>query len=265
MAPTPQGGQTVDVGYTNLLATAASRVQDLAGNQAAGFTLSLLDPPIVVDNRTPSVKGLPVFAGAAEGYAIGDVIAVEIEFTEAVSVTTTSSARPEIGIEIGTETRKAVYVSGSGNVQLRFEYEVAEGDADTDGIAIPANALSAPTGSAIRTSAGDRTVQLSHDAIPADAARNVDGVRPTATEASVAGPTVTVTWSEALDESSVPTGRRRIRSADRQHGRPRGERGVGVGLDRHAEPCVRDRRRHGGRDPGVHPARLGREDPRRGG
>ena len=56
-------------------------------------------------------------------------------------MTTTSSARPEIGIEIGTNTRKARYVSGSGSVKLRFEYAVAEGDADTDGIAIAANAL----------------------------------------------------------------------------------------------------------------------------
>ena len=168
--------------------------------------LSELDTPIVVDNRTPSVKGLPVFAGTAQGYAIGDKVAVEVEFTETVSVTTTSSARPEIGIEIGTNTRKAGYVSGSGSARLRFEYAVVAGDADTDGIAIPANALATPTGSAIRTAAGNREVQLAHDAVDADAARNVDGMRPSATQAAVAGPTVTVIWSEALDESSVPTG-----------------------------------------------------------
>ena len=160
----------------------------------------------MVDNRTPSVKGLPVFAGTAQGYAIGDKVAVEVEFTETVSVTTTSSARPEIGIEIGTNTRKAGYVSGSGSARLRFEYAVVAGDADTDGIAIPANALATPTGSAIRTAAGNREVQLAHDAVDADTARTVDGMRPSATQAAVAGPTVTVIWSEALDESSVPTG-----------------------------------------------------------
>ena len=204
--PPARGGQTLDVQYRTT-ATAASRVQDLAGNAAAGFTvLSELDTPIVVDNRTPSVKGLPVFAGTAQGYAIGDKVAVEVEFTESVSVTTTSSARPEIGIEIGTNTRKAGYVSGSGSARLRFEYAVVAGDADTDGIAIPANALATPTGSAIRTAAGNREVQLAHDAVDADTARTVDGVRPSATQAAVAGPTVTVIWSEALDESSVPTG-----------------------------------------------------------
>ena len=100
--PPPRAGRRST--FSNA-ATAASRVQDLAGNAAAGFTAAEpeLDTPIVVDNRTPSVKGLPVFAGTAQGYAIGDKVAVEVEFTETVSVTTTSSARPEIGIEIGTE------------------------------------------------------------------------------------------------------------------------------------------------------------------
>ena len=158
-----------------------------------------------VDNRTPSVKGVPVFAGAAGAYAIGDRIAVEVEFTQAVSVTMGSS-RPEVAVEIGANTRKARYVSGSGNARLRFEYAVVAGDADTNGIAIPANALATPSGSAIRTSVGNRVVQLAHDAVGTDAARTVDGVRPTATAASAARPTVTVTWSEALDDTSVPTG-----------------------------------------------------------
>ena len=127
-------------------------------NPVAGFSSADAKD---VENSTPSVKGLPVFAGGAEIYAIGEVIAVEVEFTEAVSVTTTSSARPEIGIEIGAQTRKARYVSGSGSAKLRFEYTVAQGDVDTDGIAIAANALTTPTGSAIRTTTGNRAVQLS--------------------------------------------------------------------------------------------------------
>ena len=158
-----------------------------------------------VDNLTPSVKGVPAFAGPAQALAIGDRIAVEVEFTEAVSVTATATARPELALEIGAETVKARYASGSGSARLRFEYEIAEGDADGDGVAIPADALAAPTGSAIRTAAGRRAVQLGHDAVAADAARTVDGVRPIATAAEAAGPTVTVTWSEALDAASAPT------------------------------------------------------------
>ena len=73
-------------------------------------------------------------------------------------------------------------------------------------MAIPADALSTPSGSSIVTVTGSRTVQFGHDAVAADPARTVDGVRPKATDAEVAGPTVTVTWSEALDASSAPAG-----------------------------------------------------------
>ena len=85
-------------------------------------------------------------------------------------------------------------MSGSGSARLRFEYAVSEGDADTDGIAIPADTLATPTGSAIRTTTGNRAVQLSHDAVVADAARTVDGVRPTTTTAVAEGLTIEVTW-----------------------------------------------------------------------
>ena len=198
-----RGGDTVTLAYVQ--PSSGTKLQDRATtpNPVADFTTGSGDV-LAVDNRTPSVKGVPVFAGAAEAYAIGDRIAVEVEFTQAVSVTTTTSARPEVAVEVGANTRKAVYVYGSDSARLRFEYAVVAGDADSDGIAIPANALAAPAGSAIR--AGSRAVQLGHDAVGADAARTVDGVRPTATAAAADGLTVEVTWSEALDEASVPTG-----------------------------------------------------------
>ena len=190
-----RGGDEVKLAYEP---PGTNPLQDRATtpNPVAGFTSADAKD---VENSTPSVKGLPVFAGGAATYAIGEVIAVEVTFTEAVSATTTSSARPEVAIEIGTNTRKARYVSGSGSVKLRFEYAVAEGDADTDGIAIAANALAAPTGSAIRTTTGNRAVQLAHDGVAADAERTVDGVRPTTTAAVAEGLTIEVTWSEALD------------------------------------------------------------------
>ena len=194
-----RGGDTVTLAY----ATPSTPLQDRATtpNEVADFTGA---DAKAVDNRTPSVKGAPIFAGAAEAYAIGDRIAVEVEFTQAVSVTTTSSARPEVAVEVGANTRKARYASGSGSARLRFEYAVVAGEVDSDGIAIPANALAAPAGSAIR--AGSRAVQLGHDAVAADAARTVDGLRPTATAAAADGLTVEVTWSEALDPASAGNG-----------------------------------------------------------
>ena len=157
LAQAVRGGDVVTLAYVQ--PSSGTKLQDRATtpNEVADFTTGSGDVP-AVDNRTPSVKGAPVFAGAAEAYAIGDRIAVEVEFTQAVSVTTTSSARPEVAVEVGANTRKARYASGSGSARLRFEYAVVAGDADSDGIAIPANALAAPAGSAIR--AGSRAVQL---------------------------------------------------------------------------------------------------------
>ena len=172
-------------------------------NDVADFTTGSGDVP-AVENRTPSVKTV-AFAGAAQTYAIGGRVAVEVAFTQAVSVAI-PTARPELSIEVGANTRKALYVSGTGSATLRFEYAIVADDEDNDGIAIPADALSTPSGSSIVTAAGSRTVQFGHDAVAADPAHKVDGVLPTADAASSAGPTVTVTWSEALDEAAVPTG-----------------------------------------------------------
>ena len=194
LAQAVRGGDTVTLAYTK--PTTPLRDRASTPNDVADFSGRS------VDNLTPSVKGLPVFAGAAKAYVIGDRIAVEVEFTEAVSV----ASRPEVAVEVGANTRKARYVSGTGSARLRFEYEVVAGDADTDGIAILADALATPGGSAIRTRAGNRTVQLAHDEVPVDSARTVDGERPTATTATAEGLTIEVTWSEALDADSAGSG-----------------------------------------------------------
>ena len=86
-----------------------------------------------------------------------------------------------------------------------FEYTVALNDLDIDGVAVKANSLETPAGSSIVTTDDSEEVSLRHRRVQ-DPARRVDGVRPTATAASAAGPTVTVTWLEALDEASVPAG-----------------------------------------------------------
>ena len=154
-----------------------------------------------VDNRTPSVTGI-AFAGTARTYAIdiNNVIGVDVTFSESVTVT----GAPTIGLAIGTETRTASWKSGQGaGTTHRFEYTVAEGDEDRDGIAIAANALSVPGASATQTQAGSRTVQFEHEEVAADSTRTVDGVRPTVSSAAAEGLTVTVTWSEAIDSAAA--------------------------------------------------------------
>ena len=194
-------GETVTLSYYPDNAVAASRVRGLGGTLADAFT------GLRVDNDTPEGNTVQSFAvtGPAKTYRIGDTIGIEVTFAEPVTVDMTGGA-PTLALEIGAARRKAAYVAGSGSAVLTFEYTpVALGEEDTDGIAVAANGLEVPAGSSILNTADSEAAILRHGRYH-DPAYKVDGVLPTATAASAAGPTVTVTWSEALDPAPLPTG-----------------------------------------------------------
>ena len=153
-----------------------------------------------VDNRTASVEAVD-FRDAPQGYAIGEAIAVAATFNVPVTVT----GAPYVKLEVGAKTREAVWKPGqaAGKVQV-FVYTVAKNDEDGAGVTIQANALTRNDG--MIETAGGGTVQLGHDAPAADPARVVDTEPPAVDSASVAGQNLTVTWSEALDETSTPAG-----------------------------------------------------------
>ena len=163
--------------------------------------------------RNLSIPGLGRAAHGAEtpfrragSYAIGEAIEVEATFSEPVRVGL-AGGRPQVALDIGGTTRQAAYRSGTGTDTLLFVYTVAENDEDGAGVAIPANALALNGGTIVTaTDSPPRTVQLGHDVVAADPARFVDTVLPTVASASVAGQILTVSWSEALDETSAPTG-----------------------------------------------------------
>ena len=199
--PPADFGDTVRLSYYPDNAVAASRVRGLGGTLAEGFT------GLRVDNDTPEGNTVQSFAvtGPAKTYRIGDTIGIELTFAEAVTVDVTGGA-PTLALEIGAVRRKAAYVRGSGSAVLTFEYTpVALGEEDTDGIAVAANGLEVPAGSSILNTADREAAILRHGRYH-DPLHKVDGVLPAADAASAAGPTVMVTWSEALDEASVPTG-----------------------------------------------------------
>ena len=199
IAPPGRYGQTFAMLYRSGKTTAATRIQDPAGNDAAAFTTS----PVTIENTTPegpSVEAI-AFAGDEEPYGIGATIAIDVTFNESVRVT---SGRPTLALEVGENTRSAVWKSGqSAGATHRFEYTVVEDELDIDGPEVPTNGLEA-AGATIRTTTGNKAVALGHGAVAGGANRAVDAVRPTMASAEVAGPTLTVTWDETLDEASVP-------------------------------------------------------------
>ncbi|KRB75761.1 DUF4347 domain-containing protein [Noviherbaspirillum sp. Root189] len=219
---TVQAGDTsADLNYisTSGLTINGGTIRDAAGNNA---TLTLATPGaagslganknIVVDTAAPTISG--VTSSTANGsYKVGDVIAVQVNFSEAVTVT----GPPQLTLETGTTDRVINYSSGSGTSTLTFNYTVQAGDtsADLDYIGTSALALN---GGTIKDAAGNNATLT----LPAPSAANslgankaiiVDGVAPVVSSVSVptnatykTGETLdfTVTFSEAVAVNGTP-------------------------------------------------------------
>ena len=106
-------------------------------------------------------------------YAIGDEIEVTVEFDAEVTV----GGSPTIAIALGNQSRSAQYVRVSGK-EVIFSYQIQEGDADTDGIHIPANSITVGDDDFIRYSADSSDAAVTHSAVPVQTKHKVDGVRP---------------------------------------------------------------------------------------
>ena len=155
-----------------------------------------------VDTRAPTVSTIAIASdpGTDRTYAADDDIQVRVTFSETVEV----AGRPQL--QVGAWRRKlrtATYGGGSGTAALVFEYEVAGGESDTDGVGIEADSLS---GGTIADEARNNAV-LDHDGLAADGGHKVDAVKPELAASSgavVNGTALTLTWDEPLDGSSTP-------------------------------------------------------------
>ena len=99
----------------------------------------------------PGVAGVAIAsdAGSDDTYANDDTIEVAVTFNENVDVTGT----PQLALTIGTATKQASYVSGTGGDSLTFRYTVASGDIDEDGLSVGASALALNGGTIRRAGA----------------------------------------------------------------------------------------------------------------
>ena len=133
-------------------------------------------------------------------YQIGDTIAAAAVFDVAVTV----SGTPELELDVGGEARTAAYAGGSGSKRLTFAYTVAEGDVDTDGVAIGADKLAAG-GATI--AADGHPAMLTHK--PVSSRRHkVDGVRPLLVRAAATadGGSIVLTYDEELSSMTAGVG-----------------------------------------------------------
>ena len=115
-----------------------------------------------------AVVSRPVDGGDA--YKGGEKIEVAVTFGDRVLVDT-SLGTPTLALTVGTQTRLASYVGGTGTNRLVFEYTVQPADTDGDGIAVVANGL-ALNGAAIANVYGVAAI-LDHVALAAQTGHRV--------------------------------------------------------------------------------------------
>ena len=137
-----------------------------AGHSSAStaeFTIRALAPTALAPISEPVVDST---------YKRGETIEIAVTFGDRVLVDT-SLGTPQLALAVGTNTRQAEYVRGTGTTRLVFAYTVAQDDTDTDGIAIAANGL-ALNGGVIASLYGAAAI-LDHDAVAAQSGHKVDG------------------------------------------------------------------------------------------
>ena len=134
--------------------------------QASGGQVEV-EPPTI--DATPRVSG----AGDDGTWEAGETVRVALAFSEAVEVDT-SGGTPSVGIELGgTAARSATYQSGSGTVELVFDYTLVGGDGSHSFMAVTPDSL-ALNGGTIRSTETETDAQLAHNGavVQGDSARD---------------------------------------------------------------------------------------------
>ena len=155
------GGLTDSDGNHATLLLAASG--DLGGHMVQG-----------VDTTAPTILRVEITSdpGIDNVYGVDDVIQVGVAFSEAPTV----GADSTVSLDIGTNSASAAYSHTSGETAY-YTYTVVATDNDSDGISIPANAVSHGT-SDIQDAVGNSAV-LTHAAVPGDINHKVEGTDTT--------------------------------------------------------------------------------------
>lgn len=217
---TVQAGDTAaDLDYvlTNSLALNGATIRDTASNNAVltlptpGAANSLgANKNIVIDGVAPTVSS--VTASTANGtYKVGDVVSIQVNFSETVTVTGT----PQLTLETGTTDRTINYSSGSGTSTLTFSYTIQSGDNSSDLDYVATNSLSLNGGTIRDAATNNATLTLASpgaaNSLGANKALVVDGVVPSVTSIAPVGGAVstdtsvnfTVNFSESVSNIST--------------------------------------------------------------
>ena len=176
-------------------------IEDRAGNEWGAADRRIVPLPEsgsprvdagVAGHQRPSVRSVEIISTPGT-YRTGDAIDVAVTFGvrpnrgRVTDATVHVSGQPRLELQIGTESRQATLVDGSGTETLTFRYVVQAGDYDADGISIGAGPASL-SGGTIRDASGndaDRGFEgLRVDPDP-DKRHKVNAIRPTITRVAI--------------------------------------------------------------------------------
>ena len=139
-----------------------------------------------------------------EPYGIGDKIFFLVNFSQNVRCFDESIGAPRVVFDLGTSRKTAGITSSGAAPRFEYEYTVAEGDVDGDGIVIPAGPTALPNGYYAVSGCSDRFDVSGINAQGPLPDRKVDGVYPSLDSAVVNGTGLVLTWDETLRDDSVP-------------------------------------------------------------
>ena len=160
----------------NKLTLNSGTIKDAVGNAATlTHTALTTQSSHKVAANVPNVTDIDVGSSASNStYSIGTTLQVWATFNRNVTVTGT----PQLTLTIGSASKDASYVRTLNNVTLVFEYTIAEGDEDTDGISVAANSLKPNSGTITDATDVSKNALLTHDALATQSDHKVDGVKP---------------------------------------------------------------------------------------
>ncbi len=155
------------------------------------------------DITAPTITN--VTSSASNGSkGVGTTIPIQITFNEVVTVTGT----PVLTLSLGTTTRNVTYTSGSGTNTLVFNYVVQDGDYSSDLEYTNSSALALSGGTIADAASNNADLTLPTPQTQGSLSYNknisIDGTLPEIFAVSVDGTTLTLVYTEELDDTSVP-------------------------------------------------------------
>ncbi|MEA4827862.1 MAG: fibronectin type III domain-containing protein, partial [Clostridium sp.] len=194
--PNGQDSTTASItyrGWDRTLGSEGNKADTSTNGGVTSFSTATDIASITVNKIPPKIQTVTVPSNGT--YKAGYYLDFTVNFNENVDVT----GAPQLVLTIGSTTRTATYVSGSGTSTLVFSYTVQAGDNDSNGITVNSLELN---GGSIKDSVGNNAT-LTLNGVVSTAGVKVDTTAPTFSPAIgtvVDGTfkTVTFTFSENI-------------------------------------------------------------------